>query len=138
MPTRRVKYAFWLVGIVAALLIVWYLWMSKGTPNGQPALTSLTQNNIDQFKHDFDGSGDEARLVLSLKRRKQRKPGSIYPNRTAATRSGLKRDLLAISFPQKQHPHDDRRMGCDFVNVTRKAHPESEQVPRVRSIPRSR
>jgi hypothetical protein len=66
MPTRRVKYALWLVGIIAALLIVWYLWLSKGTPVGQPALTSLTQNNLDQFKHDFNGADDEARLVLLL------------------------------------------------------------------------
>lgn len=66
MPTRRVKYAFWLVGIVAALLIVWYLFMSKGTPPGQRPLTSLTQNNLDQFRHDFNSTGDEARLVLLL------------------------------------------------------------------------
>jgi hypothetical protein len=71
MPTRRVKYALWLVGIIAALLIVWYLWLSKGTPPGQPALTSLTQNNIDQFKHDFNGAGDEARLVLLLSPNRQ-------------------------------------------------------------------
>ena len=66
MPTRRAKYAFWVVGIIATLLIVWYLWLSKGTPPGQPPLTSLTQNNLDQFKHDFNGAGDEARLVLLL------------------------------------------------------------------------
>ena len=66
MPTRRVKCAFWLVGIIAAILIVWYLWLSKGTPPGQPPLTSLTQENIDQFKHDFNGAGDEALLLLLL------------------------------------------------------------------------
>jgi hypothetical protein len=66
MPTQRGKYAFGLVGIVVAFLIVWYLWLSKGTPTGQPALTSLTQNNLDQFKRDFDGAGDQARLVLLL------------------------------------------------------------------------
>jgi hypothetical protein len=63
MPTPTTKIAFWLVGIVAALLIVWYLWLSKGTPPGQPPLTLLTPNNRDQFMHDFDGVGDEARLV---------------------------------------------------------------------------
>jgi hypothetical protein len=57
---------FWLVGIIAGLLIVWFLWLSKATPPGQPALTSLTQNNIDQFKRDFNGAGDVARLVLLL------------------------------------------------------------------------
>jgi hypothetical protein len=66
MQTRQVKYAFWLAGIVAALLILWYLWLSKGTPPGQPPLTSLTQNNVARFKHDFDGAGDQARLVLLL------------------------------------------------------------------------
>ena len=66
MQTRRVKYVFWLVGIIAALLIVPYLWLSNVTPPGQPALTSLTQNNIDQFKQDFNGAGDEARLLLLL------------------------------------------------------------------------
>jgi hypothetical protein len=66
MPTRRGKYAFWLVGIVAAFLIVWYLWLSKGMPHGQPPLTVLTQSNLDQFKHDFNGAGDKARLVLLL------------------------------------------------------------------------
>jgi hypothetical protein len=66
MPTRRVKYGFWLVGIVAALLIVWYLWLSKGTPHDQRPLTSLTQKNRDRFKNDFNGAGDEARLVLLL------------------------------------------------------------------------
>jgi hypothetical protein len=29
MPTGKVKYALWLVGIIAALLIIWYLWLSK-------------------------------------------------------------------------------------------------------------
>jgi hypothetical protein len=66
MPTRRGKNAFWLVGIVAAILIVWCLWLSKGTPPGQRPLTSLTQNNFAQFKHDFNGAGDEARLVVLL------------------------------------------------------------------------
>jgi hypothetical protein len=66
MPTRRFKYTLRLVGIVAAFLIVWYLWLSKGTPSGQPPLTSLRQNNFDEFRRDFNGAGDEARLVLLL------------------------------------------------------------------------
>lgn len=60
------KYALSLVGIIAALLIVWYLWLSKGTPHGQPPLTSLTQDNLDHFKNDFNDAKDEARLVLLL------------------------------------------------------------------------
>jgi hypothetical protein len=66
MQMRGVKYAFWLVGVAAAFLIIWYLWVSKGTPSGQPPLTSLTQNNLEQFRHDFNGAGEEARLVLLL------------------------------------------------------------------------
>jgi hypothetical protein len=66
MPTPTTRFAFWLVGIIAALLIVWYLWLSRGTPPGQPPLTSLTENNLDQFTRDFNGVGDEARLVLLL------------------------------------------------------------------------
>jgi hypothetical protein len=66
MPTQRAKFAFWIVGIVAAFLIVWYLWLSKGTPPGQPPLTSLTQNNLDQFRRYFNDAGDKARLVLLL------------------------------------------------------------------------
>ena len=66
MQPRRIKFALWLAGIVAALLIVWYLWGSKGTPPGQPPLSSLTRNNLDQFKRDFNGAGEETRLVLLL------------------------------------------------------------------------
>ena len=60
------KYALWVGGIIAAVLIVWYLGLSKGTPPGQPPLTTLTQHNLDHFKKDFNGAGDEARLVLLL------------------------------------------------------------------------
>jgi hypothetical protein len=66
MQSRRTRYGVWLGGMVAALLIVCYLWLSKGTPPGQPALTSLTQDNLDHFKRDFNGAGGEARVVLLL------------------------------------------------------------------------
>ena len=66
MPTPRVKYGFRLVGIVAALLIVWYLWLSKGTPPGQPALASLTPDNLGNFRQEFNSTADRARLVLLL------------------------------------------------------------------------
>ena len=66
MPTLRIRYAFWLVGIVAVLLIIWFLWLSKGTPPGQPPLMSLTRNNLDQFKRDFNSADGEFRLVLLL------------------------------------------------------------------------
>jgi hypothetical protein len=66
MPTLRVRYAFWLVGIVAVLLIVRYLWLSKGTPPGQPPLASLTPDNFGNFRQEFNSAADRARLVLLL------------------------------------------------------------------------
>jgi hypothetical protein len=66
MPTPRVKYALRLFGIVAAFVIVWYLWLSKGTPPGQPPLTSLTSDNFERFKQEFNSTADRARLVLLL------------------------------------------------------------------------
>lgn len=66
MAVPVMKYALWLVGVITAFLIVWYVWLSKGTPHGQPPLTSLTQNNLDHFKNAFNAAGDETRLVLLL------------------------------------------------------------------------
>jgi len=52
--------------IVAALacLVFWYFWGSP--PKGQPPLTSLTPNNLDQFKREFNEAADRNRLVLLL------------------------------------------------------------------------
>ena len=66
MQTRRVKYAFRVVGIIVVLLIVWYLWLSRGTPPSQPPLTSLTQENFEHFRLEFNNAADRARLVLLL------------------------------------------------------------------------
>lgn len=66
MPRRKVKYALRLVGIVAAFLIVWYLWLSKGTPPGQPPLASLTPDNFENFRREFNSTADRVRLVLLL------------------------------------------------------------------------
>jgi len=60
------KYAAWFVLAVVALSVGWYLWGSKRAPNGQPPLTSLTPNNLDQFKSTFNDAADRARLVLLL------------------------------------------------------------------------
>lgn len=60
------KYALWLAGIVIAALVVWYLWISKGTPSGQPPLTSLNEGNIDRFRADFNQASSDFRLVLLL------------------------------------------------------------------------
>jgi len=66
MPMRKVKYALRLVGIVAAFLIIWYLWLSKGTPAGQPPLTLLTPDNFQSFRQEFNSNADRARLILLL------------------------------------------------------------------------
>jgi hypothetical protein len=66
MPMRRAKYGFGLVAIAAAFLIVWYLWLSKGTPPGQPPLASLTPDNFGNFRQEFNSPADRARLVLLL------------------------------------------------------------------------
>jgi len=62
----KTKYATWLTIIVVALLACWYLWVSRHAPRGQPPLTSLTLANLDQFKREFNGAADRARLVLLL------------------------------------------------------------------------
>jgi hypothetical protein len=66
MQSRRAKYGLWLVGIVGAFVIVWYFWLSKGTPPGQPPLASLTPDNFGNFRHEFNSTADRARLVLLL------------------------------------------------------------------------
>jgi hypothetical protein len=62
----RSKLKYFLLFVVAALagLIFWYFWGSP--PSGQPPLTSLTPNNLDQFKREFNGAVDHSRMVLLL------------------------------------------------------------------------
>jgi len=62
----KVKYVAWFVLAVVALSVGWYLWGSRRAPLGQPPLTSLTPNNLDQFKSTFNDAADRARLVLLL------------------------------------------------------------------------
>src|SRR6266849_5327568 len=51
---------------VGLLSVGWYLWGSKRAPYGQPPLTSLTPNNLDQFRSTFNDAADRARLMLLL------------------------------------------------------------------------
>jgi hypothetical protein len=44
-----------------ALVVAWYLWSSGGLP-----LITLTPAGFAQFTQSFDGSADDARLVLLL------------------------------------------------------------------------
>jgi len=60
------KHLLWFVAVAFALLLGWHFLWSDRTPGGQPRLTYLTSNNIDQFKDQFDGASDKARLVLLL------------------------------------------------------------------------
>jgi len=60
------KHILWLVGLAFALFLGWYFLWSDRTPDGQPPLTYLRSNSTDQFKGQFDGSPDKARLVLLL------------------------------------------------------------------------
>ncbi len=60
------KHLLWFVVVAFALLLGWHFLWSDRTPGGQPPLTYLTSNDIDQFKHQFDDAADKARLVLLL------------------------------------------------------------------------
>jgi hypothetical protein len=60
------KYMLWFVGLAFALLLGWHFLWSDRTPDGQTPLTYLRSNNNDQFKHQFDGSAGNTRLVLLL------------------------------------------------------------------------
>jgi hypothetical protein len=60
----KLKYAPLFIVAALACLIFWYFWGSP--PSGQPPLTSLTPNNLDQFKRKFNGAVDRDRMVLLL------------------------------------------------------------------------
>jgi hypothetical protein len=66
MRTGRTKSTVWLTATALLLVLGWYLWGSRGTPPGQPALTSLTEGNFEKFRSDFNSGSGEARLVLLL------------------------------------------------------------------------
>ena len=60
------KHLLWFVAVAFALLLGWHFLWSDRTPDGQPPLTYLKSNNTDQFKRQFDGAAEKARLVLLL------------------------------------------------------------------------
>jgi hypothetical protein len=60
----KMKHVPWFIVAALACLIFWYLWGSR--PSGQPQLTSLTSNNLEQFKREFNGAADRNRMVLLL------------------------------------------------------------------------
>ena len=62
----NLKYALSPVALALAFFVFWYLWGWSRSPQGQPALTSLTSSNFDQFKREFNNTADRNRLVLLL------------------------------------------------------------------------
>ena len=60
----KMKYVPWFIVAALACLVFWYF--SGAPPIGQPPLTSLTANNLDQFKREFNDAADRNRLVLLL------------------------------------------------------------------------
>jgi hypothetical protein len=63
MQMQKTKYALFLIAVaVVALFLGWYFWGSA--PRNQPALTSLSPANVENFRREFNNSADRARLVL--------------------------------------------------------------------------
>jgi hypothetical protein len=60
----KMKYAPLFIVAALACLIFWYFWGSR--PSGQPPLTSLTADNLEQFKGEFNDAADRNRMVLLL------------------------------------------------------------------------
>lgn len=54
------------VVIVALFALAWYAWGPSHTPQGQPALASLTNENFSSFKKSFNEASDRIRVVLLL------------------------------------------------------------------------
>jgi len=60
----QMKYVPLVAVAAVAYIAFWYYWGSS--PSGQPLLTTLTPDNLDQFKRDFNEAADRNRLVLLL------------------------------------------------------------------------
>lgn len=59
----------WFVAVllIAALgAVAWYAWGPSHTPQGQPPLRSLANNDISAFKDSFNDAADRVRIVLVL------------------------------------------------------------------------
>jgi hypothetical protein len=57
----RRKYPLWLVAVIVATLIGWYLWSPGSTP-----LITLQQDNLELFRDAFNADSSQARAVLLL------------------------------------------------------------------------
>jgi len=63
MKFRRVAL---IVVIVAFIALAWYAWGPSHTPQGQPPLASLNNDNFSSFKDSFNEASDRIRIVLLL------------------------------------------------------------------------
>jgi hypothetical protein len=60
---RQTKMAVALASAVLLLIAVWYV-RGSYTPSGQPPLTVLGQDNLNQFHAAFDAGASAPRLLL--------------------------------------------------------------------------
>jgi hypothetical protein len=67
----KTKHSVLLLFIVLGFVAYWYLRGRYRTPSGQAPLTSLTANNLNQFKEAFNDTADLTRLVLLVSRTSQ-------------------------------------------------------------------
>lgn len=68
MNVRTIKRR-WFVAVLliaAFVALAWYAWGPSHTPNGQPPLSSLANNDISSFKDSFNDAADRVRIVLLL------------------------------------------------------------------------
>lgn len=59
----------WFVAVIVIAAfgaLAWYAWGPSYTPNGQPPLRSLANNDISAFKDSFNDAADRVRIVLLL------------------------------------------------------------------------
>jgi hypothetical protein len=68
MNVRRMKGRWFVAVLVIAVVVAlaWYAWGPSHTPNGQPPLRSLTNDDISAIKDSFNDADDRVRIVLLL------------------------------------------------------------------------
>ena len=68
MNLRTMKRRWFVAVVVIAAFgaLAWYAWGPSHTPNGQPPLRTLANNDIYAFKDSFNDAADRVRIVLLL------------------------------------------------------------------------
>jgi len=64
MRMQKAMYSLMFAVVALAIFVGWYFLGSA--PRNQPPLTSLTPDNFEHFKQEFNNTADGARLVLLL------------------------------------------------------------------------